>query len=77
MFACKETPIGRIGIESDGDHITAVHLNCDCPAEDSADPLLERAFRQLDEYFAGTRREFDLPLARTTAMPGLPIRCFR
>lgn len=26
-------------------------------------PLLERAARQLEEYFAGRRREFDLPLA--------------
>ena len=25
-------------------------------------PLLDRAVAQLDEYFAGTRREFDLPL---------------
>jgi methylated-DNA-[protein]-cysteine S-methyltransferase len=25
-------------------------------------PLLDEAVRQLDEYFAGTRREFDLPL---------------
>jgi methylated-DNA-[protein]-cysteine S-methyltransferase len=31
---------------------------CDPPT-----PLLRRAIGQLDEYFAGTRREFDLPLA--------------
>lgn len=29
----------------------------------SAHPLLEQAKRQLDEYFAGRRRSFDLPLA--------------
>jgi len=62
MFDCRETPIGRIGIESDGKHIVALHLNCDCKGESSADPLIAEAFRQLDEYFAGKRREFDLPL---------------
>lgn len=31
--------------------------------EQSAHPLLERARRQLEEYFAGKRRSFDLPLA--------------
>lgn len=63
MFACKETPIGKIGIESDGSHITALHLRCECPGGTSADPLTAEAFRQLGEYFAGTRRDFDLPLA--------------
>lgn len=62
MFACKETPIGQIGIESDGKHIVALHLRGDCKGESSADPLLAEAFRQLDEYFAGNRRAFDLPL---------------
>lgn len=62
MFACKETPIGKIGIESDGKHIVALHLRCDCKGESSADPLIAEAFRQLGEYFAGNRRTFDLPL---------------
>jgi methylated-DNA-[protein]-cysteine S-methyltransferase len=31
--------------------------------EDPRDPLLRRAHAQLDEYFAGARRRFDLPLA--------------
>ncbi|HEY0518997.1 MAG TPA: methylated-DNA--[protein]-cysteine S-methyltransferase [Ilumatobacteraceae bacterium] len=29
---------------------------------ESSTPVLDAAVRQLDEYFAGTRREFDLPL---------------
>ena len=62
MFRCKQTPIGRIGIETDGIHIVALHLHCDCSGESVADPLTAEAFRQLDEYFAGTRRVFDLPL---------------
>jgi methylated-DNA-[protein]-cysteine S-methyltransferase len=34
----------------------------DGPAEDGDASLLDPVQRQLDEYFAGTRREFDLPL---------------
>lgn len=63
MTGCMETPIGRIGIETDGKHITALHLHCDCREESSADPLIAEALRQLREYFAGARREFELPLA--------------
>ena len=33
-------------------------------------PLLDEALRQLDEYFAGTRRDFDLPLDP----PGTPFQ---
>lgn len=35
----------------------------DNPADYGASPLLERAAMQLEEYFAGRRREFDLPLS--------------
>ena len=62
MSGCRKTPVGRIGIETDGTHIVALHLHCDCAGENSADPLTAEAFRQLDEYFAGNRRAFDLPL---------------
>ena len=31
--------------------------------EDPGDPLLRQAAEQLDQYFAGSRRAFDLPLA--------------
>jgi methylated-DNA-[protein]-cysteine S-methyltransferase len=32
---------------------------------DSAHPLLQQAAQQLDEYFAGLRQDFDVPLAAT------------
>jgi methylated-DNA-[protein]-cysteine S-methyltransferase len=38
-------------------------------------PLLARAAEQLDEYFAGTRREFDLPLA--PAGTDFQLACWR
>ncbi len=34
----------------------------DAPVEDPTNPTLCRTAEQLDEYFAGTRKEFDLPL---------------
>ena len=58
------SPIGRIYIaESDG---AITYLKFGRPPHDSREeretPLLLRAVEQLDEYFAGRRREFDLPL---------------
>ena len=63
MFGCRNTPAGPVGIETDGTHITALHLKCASPVTDCADPLIARAFRELNEYFAGIRTGFDLPLA--------------
>lgn len=63
MFACKKTPIGSLGIEIDGTHITKVFLNCTLPEKTPSHPLLVRAFQELDEYFAGKRETFDLPLS--------------
>ncbi len=34
-----------------------------CPARSGETPLLQETEEQLNEYFAGARREFDLPLA--------------
>ena len=63
-----DSPIGRIEIVSDGEAITALaiardgHLPHDEVAEQTND-VLDRAAVQLQEYFAGSRREFDLPVA--------------
>ena len=54
------TPIGAVCLtEKDG---ALVHLDWGCGGMD-ASPLLLEAEKQLAEYFAGSRREFDLPLA--------------
>ena len=63
-----DSPIGRLEITSDGTAITGLaierqgHLPHDEQAENSTE-LLDRAAQQLTEYFAGTRRDFDLPVA--------------
>ncbi len=63
-----DSPIGRLEVTSDGDAITALtierggRLPWDAEPEQSA-PVLERARHQLQEYFAGTRKDFDLPIS--------------
>lgn len=56
-----QTPIGRLAIEAEMERITAVYFTEEecCP---SASKILQRAGKQLQEYFAGERKEFDLPL---------------
>ncbi|MED5042870.1 MGMT family protein, partial [Geobacillus stearothermophilus] len=62
--------LGDLYIASDGEAIMKVELFPEewrafaggHPVVQSRSPLLERALRQLDEYFHGRRRTFDLPL---------------
>ena len=56
-----ETPIGHLTLQADETAVTAIRFGAGV-AQD-ASPLLDAAEAQLREYFAGTRRTFDLPLA--------------
>ncbi|MBH0025215.1 methylated-DNA--[protein]-cysteine S-methyltransferase [Salinibacterium sp. SWN248] len=64
------SPIGRIELTSDGEHITGLAIENagalphDHQAEASCD-VLTHAAQQLSEYFEGKRRSFDLPLSTT------------
>ncbi len=75
FFAVIDSPIGPLTLQSDGTALTG--LNMDTPgstvelgtgkahAQPTEDPragVLPIAIRQLAEYFAGSRREFELPL---------------
>jgi methylated-DNA-[protein]-cysteine S-methyltransferase len=62
------SPIGRLEIVSNGDAITSLSIERDgtLPLDDQPeqpDAVLDRAVAQLDEYFAGNRRDFDLPVS--------------
>jgi methylated-DNA-[protein]-cysteine S-methyltransferase len=60
-----DMPIGRIAlVEEDGALTNLCFSNSEPPtdAEVRETPLLKQAASQLHEYFAGTRRTFDLPL---------------
>lgn len=72
-----ETPIGRLVVVADRTGITHIKFE-DEPCATTLPPLvpdadirlLEEARRQLDAYFAGSLRRFDLPLAAS----GTPFR---
>jgi methylated-DNA-[protein]-cysteine S-methyltransferase len=62
------SPIGRIEIAGNGQAIVSLSIERDgtLPPDDlpeTPDPILDRAVAQLEEYFAGHRHDFDLPLS--------------
>ncbi|MCI1017265.1 methylated-DNA--[protein]-cysteine S-methyltransferase [Microbacterium sp. C5A9] len=63
-FGTARSPLGEIGVVSDGTAILRVAWLADPPAGTDAgpDPLLTEALRQLTAYFGGTLRDFDLPV---------------
>ncbi len=58
-----DSPIGGLRLHVDAGLLTAIAFDADPVGRPVADPLLDRAQAQLQEYFDGERREFDLPLA--------------
>lgn len=62
--ATIDTPVGSVRITVAGGLIAAVDHVQD-PSDDAPpkDKLLRKAIRQIEEYFAGKRRRFDLPMA--------------
>jgi len=65
-----ESPVGRLKLVASDEGLVAVLWQNDRPsrvrigelAEDERHPILLEAERQLDEYFAGKRKEFEVPL---------------
>jgi methylated-DNA-[protein]-cysteine S-methyltransferase len=62
------SPIGRIEVIGNGEAVTSLSIERDgrLPGDDLpeiADPVLDRAVAQLEEYFAGRRTDFDVPVA--------------
>ncbi len=59
-----QTPVGVIGVESDGEAITRVTwMRIPPPPETSRDPVLAEALRELTAYFAGELSRFDVPVS--------------
>ena len=67
-----ETPVGPVTLTATGEAVTQIRFGTAVPEgsaavpETAATPLLLKAAAQLREYFAGTRRDFSLPLPRPT-----------
>lgn len=57
-----DSPVGPITLVQEGEALTRLDFNTPSQAEE-ATPLLLEARRQLQEYFAGERKAFALPLA--------------
>jgi methylated-DNA-[protein]-cysteine S-methyltransferase len=61
-----DTPVGRVVLESDGDVLIGLWLPTSSVRAsgtgDDAPPVLKDAATQLEEYFAGERTEFDIPM---------------
>ena len=69
VYCFVESPIGPLMLSSDGESLTGLYMgkpskrpNTDSWAEDAQHPVLKETARQLDEYFKGHRRRFELPL---------------
>ncbi len=60
-----QTPIGKIGIAENGNAITNLYFHDDIIPDDTVvkeTELLKDAGRQLEDYFSGKRKHFELPL---------------
>lgn len=63
------SPLGMLTLEADTNGLTGLYLPRRAPSSSAAsiapdgDPILDEACRQLDQYFAGKRQAFSLPLA--------------
>lgn len=60
-----DSPVGRLRLIGNGDALIGLYLPRQAAPEapERRTPVLARAATQLAEYFAGERREFDVPLA--------------
>jgi methylated-DNA-[protein]-cysteine S-methyltransferase len=67
-WAAVPSPIGPLGVAADDAGIRAVRFTGPV-ADPTPNPLLVTAAEQLDEYFAGRRTGFDLPLAGSGGTP--------
>jgi methylated-DNA-[protein]-cysteine S-methyltransferase len=59
------SPLGEIEIRRSRDSLTSLSINSGQSSRSVpvTDPILERAVRQLSEYFSRVRTQFDLPLS--------------
>jgi methylated-DNA-[protein]-cysteine S-methyltransferase len=57
------TPIGLLEVVADDEHLLRVTFVDAASTDHSTNAITDAAAAQLSEYFAGVRREFDVPLA--------------
>lgn len=60
------SPVGQLKITCSDEHLQAVlFVNEDSVAQSNEHPLLSFCVQQLDEYFSGSRKIFEIPLQQT------------
>lgn len=68
-----QSPVGALTLRSDGAQLIGVWFEKDPKklpkAEGGRDDVLDQTRRELDEYFAGKRRRFDVPFAPAGGTP--------
>jgi methylated-DNA-[protein]-cysteine S-methyltransferase len=63
--ALYHSPLGMMLLQAEGEQLTVAGFQDEAAVtatEATASPVLQKTIVQLDEYFAGTRQQFDLPL---------------
>lgn len=71
FFGTMPSPVGELGVVTDGVAVTRVSWRSAPPAEavGAPDALLDEALGQLTAYFEGRLRDFDLPVDFGTQTP--------
>lgn len=63
-FVVVQSPVGDLTLTEENGALTGLYFGRrSLEGEEGLTALLERAFQQLEEYFAGKRKQFDLPLS--------------
>ena len=63
-FVVVQSPVGDLTLTEENGALTGLYFGRRfLEGEEGLTALLERASRQLEEYFAGKRKQFDLPLS--------------
>lgn len=63
-FVVVQSPVGDLTLTEENGALTGLYFGRrSLEGEEGLTALLEKASRQLEEYFAGKRKQFDLPLS--------------
>ena len=60
-FTCCSSPFGPLRIGCEDEYVVSIRLGSE-ETVDSASPLSDQVAAQLRAYFAGSRKDFDLPI---------------
>lgn len=58
------SPLGWVKIQCTEKHVVLIHFVAEMGLENEDTDLLNQTIEQLDEYFQGKRKDFDLPVAQ-------------